>query len=195
MPLAQPPESPLHGTHVLVLGPEHEALLQAFFDANPAYFIAVSGEAAKPGDALEELEGAPPADWPSSGRAVIGFIDDARGVMIAMVHLVSDLLAPGVWHISTFIVETARHGNGDAQRLYAWVEHWAQREAARWMRLGVVLGNIRAERFWERVGYRQTRLREGMVFGALTQSIRVMFKPLAGGTLTDYLALVERDRP
>jgi hypothetical protein len=34
-----------------------------------------------------------------------------------------------------------------------------------------------------------------MVFGAQTQSIRVMFKPLAGGTLADYLALVERDRP
>jgi hypothetical protein len=30
--------------------------------------------------------------------------------------------------------------------------------------------------------------------GRLTNNVRVMFKPLAGGSLAQYLALVERDR-
>jgi len=34
-----------------------------------------------------------------------------------------------------------------------------------------------------------------MPFGEQTNTLRVMFKPLDGGTLEDYLALVPRDRP
>ena len=31
--------------------------------------------------------------------------------------------------------------------------------------------------------------------GKLTNTLRVMFKPLAGGSIAQHLALVERDRP
>ncbi len=35
----------------------------------------------------------------------------------------------------------------------------------------------------------------GLVFGALSHSVRVMLKPLAGETLAQYLERVPRDRP
>ena len=59
----------------------------------------------------------------------------------------------------------------------------------------MVRGNARAERFWEREGFMQTRLRTGVTMGQLTHTLRVMVKPLVGGTVEQYLSLVERDRP
>jgi hypothetical protein len=112
-----------------------------------------------------------------------------------MANVVSDLLAPSVWHIGTFIVATSRYGAGDAQVLYRSLESWALRSGACWLRLGVVRGNARAERFWEREGFSQARLRTGVEMGKLTNTLRVMFKPLAGGSMVQYLALVNRDRP
>jgi hypothetical protein len=79
--------------------------------------------------------------------------------------------------------------------LYRGLETWAVQSGARWLRLGVVLGNGRAERFWERLGYIETRTRTGIPTGRLTNAVRVMVKCLDGRSLEEYLSLVERDRP
>ena len=70
-----------------------------------------------------------------------------------------------------------------------------RRNGADWARLGVVEGNARAERFWERLGYLEARKRCGVEMGKLTNTLRVMVKPLGGGKLPDYLSRVARDRP
>ncbi|RZL30856.1 MAG: hypothetical protein EOP35_23130 [Rubrivivax sp.] len=59
----------------------------------------------------------------------------------------------------------------------------------------MVIGNARADRFWASLGYAQTRVRSGFQVGDQVNELRVMFKPLAGGTLAEHLALVPRDRP
>jgi GNAT superfamily N-acetyltransferase len=188
------PPSPLPGLRVVELGAGSEPLLQRFFEVNPLYFESVSGQPPQADAAQEEIHGALPAGWPYTKKWVIGYAE-AEGSLVAMASLVSDLLAPSVWHIGTFIVATARHGSGDAQALYRSVESWARDSGAQWLRLGVVQGNARAERFWERQGFVQTRLRSGVAMGRLTNTLRVMFKPLAGGSVAQYLALIERDRP
>jgi GNAT superfamily N-acetyltransferase len=188
------PASPLPALRVLELGAGSETLLQRFFEANPLYFEAVHGEPAQATEAFEEIHGALPAGWPHAKKWVIGYAD-AAGSLVAMANLVSDLIAPSVWHIGTFIVATARHGSGDAQALYRSLESCAHRGGAQWLRLGVVQGHARAERFWEQQGFRQTRLRAGVAMGRLTNTLRVMVKPLAGGSLAQYLSLIDRDRP
>jgi GNAT superfamily N-acetyltransferase len=179
---------------VLELGAGSEPLLQRFFEENPLYFEAVNGEPAQPAEAHEEIHGALPAGWPYTKKWVIGYAN-AQGSLVAMANLVSDLLAPTVWHIGTFIVATSRHGSGQAHVLYRTLESWACAQGAQWFRLGVVQGNVRAERFWERQGFLQTRTRAGVSMGKLTNTLRVMFKPLSDGSLAQYLALIERDRP
>ncbi|RZT97848.1 GNAT family N-acetyltransferase [Rivibacter subsaxonicus] len=176
------------------LGPADEAALQRFFEANPGYFLAVQGEPAAADAAHEELHGQPPADWPWTRQWQFGFVD-AGGELVAMTDLVVDLLAPGVWHIGLFVVATPLHGGGAPRALYAALEDWMRAQGAQWLRLGVVLGNERAERFWERNGYAQMCRREGIAMGQRINTVRVMMKPLAGGTTEQYLALVERDRP
>lgn len=183
----------LPGGRTVELTRKHEPQLQRFFEANPAYFIAVNGEPPGPDAAREEIRGELPPGFRHTKRWVLGYFDRASA-MVAMANVVSDLIAAGVWHIGLFVVATERHGAGDAQRLYHGLEDWARSNGAAWLRLGVVKGNARAERFWERLGFVEARTRP-VEMGKRMNTVRVMMKPLDGGTLGEYLSLVERDRP
>ena len=194
MPTIPLPRSPIPGLRTIEITSADEPALQRFFEANPQYFLAVQGEPAAANEAHEEIHGELPPGWSYTKKWLVGYID-AEGSMQAMANVVSDLLAPGVWHIGLFIVATSRYGTGDAQALYRGLETWAAAHGANWLRLGVVQGNVRAERFWEALGFVQTRTRSGVEMGKLTNTLRVMVKPLASGTLELYLSLVERDRP
>jgi len=48
---------------------------------------------------------------------------------------------------------------------------------------------------WLRQAFTVTRLRCGIDTGGRLNDLQVMVKPLAGGTLADYLTLVPRDAP
>ncbi|GAC1389677.1 MAG: hypothetical protein NVSMB34_01570 [Variovorax sp.] len=188
------PASPIPSLFVINLVPDGEVALQRFFEANPMYFLAVNGVIAQPGEAHDEIFGELPAGWPFTHKHVFGY-QDPSGRIAAMANVISDLLAKGIWHIGTFIVETERHGTGEAQTLYESLEQWSLQAGARWMRLGVVQGHARAEKFWLRSGYQEVAKREGIVMGLNTNTIRVMAKPLLGQPLSEYYSLVERDRP
>ena len=188
------PVSPIPGVRTIELTSDNAPELQRFFEQNPEYFVAVHGEPAGPSEAHEEIHGQLPPGWSFTKKWLLGYMD-AEGSLLAMANVVSDLLAPGVWHIGLFIVATARHGTGDAQRLYRGFEAWARSNGANWLRLGVVQGNARAERFWETFGFVQTRTRAGVEMGKLTNTLRVMVKPLASDSLEQYLSLIPRDRP
>lgn len=176
------------------LGTEDVPELQRFFDENPEYFVIVTGKGPHRAEADEEIHRLLPEGWPFTKKWVIGFVDDDDS-MIGMADVVSDLLAEHVWHIGLFIVATRMHGERVAQLLYGHLECWARGRGAQWLRLGVVEGNARAERFWQRCGFVEVRKRDGVQIGPRTHTIRVMFKPLAGGSLREYLAKVARDRP
>jgi GNAT superfamily N-acetyltransferase len=193
MPGITLPTSPIAGLRTIEFGAGDEPLLQRFFDSNPFYFLAVNGEPALPDEAFDEIHGELPRDMPFTKKWVIGYID-AAGDVVALVNVVSDLLAPGVWHIGTFIVATVRHGSGDAQALYGTIEAWCHANGARWMRLNVVQGHERAENFWYGRGYVQTAHRTGIAMGQRTNTLRVLVKPLSGDTLEQYLLQVPRDR-
>lgn len=167
--------------------------LQAFFAGNPEYFLAVTGAPPRPDEAKQELECRPPPDVPYEKVYVLGFLDSGDQ-MVAMASVMTGLLAPGVWHISLFMVATALHGTGMAGLLYERLERWAKDEGASWLRLGVVAGNRKAERFWEKAGYREVRRLEEQL-GSMTHTMRLMVKSLGGSDLDEYLREVPRDRP
>jgi len=169
--------------------------LQTFFETNPEYFFAVAGEPPDAQEAQNEFTDLPPAGMTFTERHVIGF-HDASGAMVGMAHVLSDFLAEGVGHIGLFIVASALHGRGVGLQLYRGLEGWMQQHGgARWLRLGAVVGNVKAERFWSRCGYQELRQRRGVVMGLRTNDLRVLVKPLDGHTIEHYLARVERDRP
>jgi acetyltransferase (GNAT) family protein len=168
--------------------------LQRFFEANPEYFFAVGGQAPRSGEAREEFHSMPPPDFPFEKKWLVRFVD-AGGAMTGMANVLSNFFSKGVWHIGLFIVATRLHGSGAALEMHRGLEDWMRGKGARWSRLGVVEGNSRAERFWEKAGYLDIRRRHGVQMGAKVSTLRVMAKPLAGGRLEEYLAQVARDRP
>lgn len=175
------------------LGVADVPAVQAFFEANPAYALATTGQPPAPDEAATDFAALPPSDMQFTQRWVIGFERDGR--LIAYGGVLSDFLAPRVWHIGLFIVATTLQGTGTARSLYEALERWMAHGGAQWIRLGVVEGNTRAERFWARLGYEELRKRSGVPMGPRVNTVRVLFKPLAGGTRAQYLARVARDDP
>ncbi|MBB3292667.1 Acetyltransferase (GNAT) family protein [Mitsuaria sp. PDC51] len=194
MPIPLPPSLSLPRVHVLELQASDEDLLQRFYERNPLYFEQVNGAPPRPDEAREEIRDLPPEGWSFSAKRLLGYADD-QGELVAMASLVSDLMAPRVWLVGLFIVATELHGSPAAREIYAELERWMRRRGAAWVRLGVVVGNDRAERFWERQGFAEVRRRDGISMGQRVNSLRVMVKPLDGGRIADYLEMVPRDRP
>ena len=179
---------------VVELHDSDEAELQHFFEQAPDYFIAVNGEPATPTEARDELRGDLPAGW-SCGRMYWLGYRDADDQLVAVVNIAADLLATGVWHIGLLLVHTRWHGTGLARRLHAELETWAVSKGAQWLRLTVVVGNAKAERFWPKLGYVQVRTRDGITMGRQVNRVSIQVKALAGGRVNEYLASVERDQP
>jgi len=167
--------------------------LQRVHEATPSYFHVVLGEGPGATAARETFERHPPPGMPFTRKRVLGF--RAQGdELVAVADVIEDLLAPRVWHVGLFLVPEPLQGTGIAQRAYAALEAWMRGQGAHWLRLGAVAGNDRAERFWRRQGYVETRRRSGVAMGRKVNELIVMAKPIAGGSLDDYLALVPRDR-
>ncbi|MGE8144605.1 GNAT family N-acetyltransferase [Pseudomonas frederiksbergensis] len=173
---------------------EDATLLQAFFEANPDYFLIVEGEPAGPDKAREELLGELPPGWSFSKNWMLGYQAEDRP-LVAALQFVSDLLAPKVWHIGLFIIANDLHGSGIAQTLYRDFETWARANGADWLRLCVVRSNVKAGRFWRALDFAEVRTRDGIEMGRLSHSVDILIKPLNGGTRDQYLSLIERDRP
>ncbi|WP_248732749.1 GNAT family N-acetyltransferase [Pseudomonas sp. MWU13-2517] len=188
------PDCSIEGVRVVELGGRDEAELQRFFERAPDYFIAVNGEPATPTEAHDELQGGLPAGWTCSRMYWLGY-RDVDDQLVAVVNIAADVLAVGVWHIGLLLVDKRLHGTGLAYQLHEDLEAWAVERGARWLRLTVVIGNIKAERFWPRLGYRQVRIRDGVTMGQRVNRVSIQIKALADGQVDDYLAVVARDRP
>ncbi len=179
-------------------------LLQAFYDANPEYFLTINGVPPPPDLAAIEFDEVPPAHLSHERQWILGLFqppaprtmgDSGDGLLAGVAMVTSGLGRPEVWHLGLFVVATRLRGTGAAAGAYAALEGWVRSHEARHLRLGVVLGNTRAERFWARRGYQELRRREGIDTGGRLNTVRVMLKPLADEGVHAYLQATPRDRP
>lgn len=168
--------------------------LQRFLDANPEYFLDITGQPPRPDEAAREFSDRPPATMSWSRHWIFAY-EDAAGDWVAMASGVADLFAPRCWHLALFLVATPLRGTGVAHRVLRDLESWIESQGAGWIRLGVVVRNTRGERFWEREGYQSARVRSQMPFDLHTDDVRVRVKPLGDATLAQHLERVPRDRP
>lgn len=168
--------------------------LQAFFEANAAYFLALSGAPAGPREAEECLASRPPDGWRHQRKWMLFFVD-ADGAVIGMADLLAGLFAPAVWHLGLFVAATPLHGGGMPHAMYAGLEAWVRSRGARWVRLGVVERNVRAARFWQRVGFTEVRVRPDYEVGGGRHRLHVLAKPLGAPDWEWYRRNVPRDDP
>jgi GNAT superfamily N-acetyltransferase len=185
------------GLHARELRAHEVPLLQDFFEANPEYFRAVNGRDPRPGDAQLEFDELPPPHLAFGRRWIAGLFDE-RGQLAGLAIVLSDFVVARVWHLALFIVATHRHGSGTGSAVYRALEDWLRGQQAQWLRLGVVQGNARAERFWQRHGFVEARQRPATDASGRSNTIRVLVKPLftrPQPSLADYLAAMPRDEP
>ncbi len=180
--------------HARELQDDAAPLVQALFDANPGYFRLINGRDALPDEAQREFDEDPPPHLSWTRRWFLGWFD-TQEQLVGVAIVVSDLCAPRVWHLALFLLATRLHGQGLAQDAYGALEAWVRAQGAQWLRLGVVLANGRARRFWQRQGFVDLRLRQGVDTGGRSHDIHTCCKPLADGSIDDYLRLVPRDAP
>ena len=173
---------------------EDIAELQAFAESNPDYWLLTHGHPPLSDDAAQNFEWHPPADMAYSEHFWFVVRDVSTREILAEVDVATDLLAAGVYHLGYFMTATRIHGTGFAHRLYEAYERWAIDRGARWLRLGVVEVNQRAEAFWRRAGYVEVRRQCNYVLGDLNHVLITMVKPMRGETLREYLEAVPRDR-
>lgn len=184
----------LPGYRAIELLADNVPTLQKFLEDNSEYFLLMEGCPPATNQAEDEFVSELPDEWGFTRKWAIGFIaSDNR--LAGFATVVSDLFARGVWNIGLFILSTGQHGQGVARQLYEGLEGWAAESGAKWLRLGVIEGNVRAERFWERSGFSEIRRRDGVATKSATTTVRVMTKAITGAELTEYLRLVDRDRP
>lgn len=171
--------------------------LQAFMEANPAYWLAITGRPPRPEEAVEAWKDLPPADAGWTRRWFLG-LHDGAGRLKGLAIVVSDLFAPRVWQLGTYLLASDLHGTGVAAPTLAVLEDRMRAEGARWLRMRVVVGNTRAERFWARHGLRRLRLHEGVDTDGKLNDVCVWAKALHQGDdpdLAEYLAALPQDLP
>jgi GNAT superfamily N-acetyltransferase len=171
------------------------AELQTFYEANPEYWHVTHGHPPEADEAAAGFDFRPPPDMPYRDQPTWLLRERVSGRIIGVASALTDLLAPGVVHLSFFMVESSRHGSGLATEIYEAYEAWALAQRARWLRLGVVAVNVRAVAFWHRRGYVEVKRREGFTLGALTHQLIVMVKPVPPNTIAEFRQAVPRDRP
>jgi GNAT superfamily N-acetyltransferase len=169
----------LHGPRILAPHPR----AQLAFQRTPAGVLR-----------CELFERVPPDDMTWRGKHVLEIAarDASAG---AIADVITDLCAPGVWHVGLFIAATRLHGSGESAELYLSLESWMREGGAAWARLGVVIGNTAAERFWNKRGYVEVQRRKDVPMKDRVVDLRVMAKPLAGGTIAEYRSIMPRDDP
>jgi len=191
---APPIEFSAAGFHARELLPPELPQLQALFDANPQYFMLISGAPPEPDEAQQEFDDRPPDFLAHGQRWFLGFFDAAQKLQ-GLGVVVRDLGVTGVWQLALYFWADAWHGSGVPAAMHDALQAWAEARGARWLRLGVVAGNARAERFWQRLGYQEVRRRSGLAVGTRTHVVRILVKPLHGQPVAAYLVRVPRDRP
>jgi GNAT superfamily N-acetyltransferase len=173
---------------------EETAEIQAFIEANPEYWMLTHGHAPLADDAARSFDWRPPAEMGYSEHLSLLVRHSSTREILAQVDVAADLLATGVYHLGFFMTATRTHGSGFAHRLYEAYERWALDHGARWLRLGVVEVNRRAEAFWRRLGYLEVKRKADYVLGDRSHVLITMVKPVRGETLVGYLDAVPHDR-
>jgi len=184
--------TPRLAVHELAAGevPALQALLEACSD----FYVLVGGLPPAPDEAAEMLAERPPEHLSWTRHWCAGAFEP-DGTLAGVLLVVADLGTPGCWHTALFLLHPRQRGTGAAAELHAALEAWALAQGARWLRLGVVVGNERAERFWRRCGYEALRTRPVEAADGSTRTTTAMLKCLGDAGVAEYLERVPRDQP
>jgi ribosomal protein S18 acetylase RimI-like enzyme len=132
-----------------------EPRLQEFLERCSDYYLLHEGRPTPADAARHELSAVP--DGRSSADLRLLGMTSANGELVAVAQLLRDYPAKDDWWIGMLLVAPSERSRGIGALLFEHVMQLARAEGGRSVQLVVSLRNPRAKKFWEGLGFIETR--------------------------------------
>ncbi|MBN1551667.1 GNAT family N-acetyltransferase [bacterium] len=166
----------VHNFYARKLGKKDLVIIQQLLTKCQSYFKLVAGEAVNSEYSFDLLSKTPP-DKTIDDKFLLGIFEDGFE-LIAILDIIRDFPAPGIWFLGLMLLEPDRRNQGLGHLIYDTLEDWMKREGAKSFRLGVVEQNPNAVKFWRRMGFEIVEKRENVMAGKQSNTVIVMQKIL-----------------
>ena len=130
----------------------------------------VSGRPPDPEDAARLLEQIPDGLDPQN-RLIFGVAEG--DALVGVIDLFRDHPEPRIWYLSVLMLDPAVRDRGLGTRIYEAFKRWAAARGAERIKLGVLVQNQAALRFWQRMGFRQIGTDTHQIHGRTNEVIRM----------------------
>jgi RimJ/RimL family protein N-acetyltransferase len=150
---------------------EHGEQLQALCERCADYSAMIEGEPLS-STAAQSLFYALPDGKDYADKFLIGIF--ASGKLIGVLDVIRDYPEKNIWFIGLLMLEPEQRSKGIGASIIDSFGNWALGLGARQLRLSVAEENIRALKFWRRMGFKEASGRLQKKFGNKEHTMIVM---------------------
>ncbi len=108
-----------------------------------------------PSTASEELfTDVPPGKEPDDKR-ILGIYEDKDGSksLVGVIDMLIDFPKENIWYIGLFMIKPSIRNNKVGERVLRKYAEWASKRGVKEINIGVLEENVKAFRFWSRMGF------------------------------------------
>jgi ribosomal protein S18 acetylase RimI-like enzyme len=159
--------------------------IQRLYEKCLDYMLLVDGRAADPDAVVEEFQFVPPGNS-SADKFVFGIANEQND-LVGLLDTLRGYPDERTWWIGELLFVPEIRSQGLGQLVVQGFIEYVQASGGQAIMLGVVYENMRAFRFWNRMGFELVRKTEPRQFGNKTHTVSVMRR-----TLLDANAMLRR---
>lgn len=162
------------------------ALVQDLYERCSDYHELEEGIPTRPGAAEHLLTRLPPGKTPAD-KHVLG-LHAPDGDLVGVLDLIQDFPGAREWTLGLLMIDPATRAAGLGTRLFHALERAIAAPGGTAIYLGVLEHNVRAERFWRRLGFVELRRQDYTSASGHLSRVIVMRYGLTGQQATDLRA-------
>ncbi len=155
---------------------EDIAAIQEVYDKCLDYMLLVDGHAADPNAVEEDFQSVPPGKS-NEDKFVFG-ITDSRKRIAGLLDILRWYPDETTWWIDTLLLIPESRSRSLGEKVIQGFVDYVRASGAQAIMLGVVEENIRASKFWTRMGFELVRETEPRQFGNKMQRLKIMRRNL-----------------
>ena len=155
---------------------EDIAAIQEIYNKCLDYMLLVDGHAADPNVVEEEFQSVPPGRS-NEDKFVFGITASQKGI-VGLLDILRWYPEETTWWIDTLLFIPESRSQGLGEKVIQGFIYYVRASGAQGIMLGVVEENIRAYKFWIKMGFEFERETEPRQFGNKMQRVKIMRRKL-----------------
>ena len=155
---------------------EDIAAIQEVYDKCLDYMLLVDGHAADPNAVVEEFQAVPPGKT-NDDKLVFGITESQKGI-VGLLDILRWYPDNTTWWIDTLLFIPESRSKSLGEKVIEGFVDYVRASGAQGIMLGVVEENVRAYRFWSKMGFEFVRETEPRQFGNKMQRLKIMRRNL-----------------